>query len=105
MGLFDLFKPKDNDKQLLMDLIAHNADMILKNEGRSREDAEYLAICLIIDDLSQRSNGLGGYQKMMSILQSDFPAHFDDVIPYVGWSAGKLHLNPTEQALRNRHAK
>ena len=35
MGLFDLFKPKDNDEQLLMDLIAHNADMILKNEGRS----------------------------------------------------------------------
>lgn len=106
MGLFGFFKPKDNGKQLLMDLMVHSADMIQKNEGRSRKDAEYLAISLIIDDLSRQSNGPKGYQKMMSILQTDFPAHFNDVITYVGWSTGKLQLNPqAEQALRNRHMK
>ena len=106
MGLFDLFKPENNGRQLLMGWIVHNADTIQKDEGRTRHDAEYLAICLIFDDLSQRPNGREGYQMMMSILQSDYPAHFNDVITYVGWATGKLHLNPeAEQALKNRHAK
>jgi hypothetical protein len=106
MGLFDFFKPKDNPRQRLLDLLTYNADMIQKNEGKSREDAEYLAFCLIIDDLQTRPNGRVGYQTMMDILQSDYPQHFNDVLLYVGWSNGKLHLKPeAEAALRARHAK
>ncbi len=60
MGLFDFLRAKNNTTQMLLDLIVYNADIIEKNEGKSRKDAEYLAICMIIDDLSQRPNGREG---------------------------------------------
>ncbi len=106
MGLFDFLKPRDDTKRMLLDLITHNADLIEKTERRSRGDAEYLAICLIIDDLSKRAGGRAGYQKMMAILQTDYPQHLNEVLLYVGGSIGKLHLTPeAESALRARHAK
>ncbi len=106
MGLFDFLKPKDDTKRMLLDLIKHNADIIEKTEHKSRGDAEYLAICLIIDDLSKRTGGRAGYQKMMEILDTDYPQHVNEVLLYVGWSIGKLHLTPeAEAALRARHGK
>ena len=106
MGLFDLFKQKKTGKQLLTDLIVHNADIIERNEGRSRKDAEYLAICMIIDDLRNRPNGRKGYLEIMEILRGTYQEHFNDVITYVGWSTGQLVFKPEgEEALRKRHTK
>ena len=106
MGMFDFLRPKGGKNPLLQDLIKHNADVIQKDEGKSRFEADYLAICLIIDDLSQRPNGRKGYQEMMAILQSEYPQHLNDVITYVGWSTGQLPLKPEyEEALKKRHAK
>ena len=67
MGLFGFLKSKNNSKELLLNLLSHNADMIQKSEGKSCNDAEYLAICLIIDDLQKRPNGRAGYRTMMNI--------------------------------------
>jgi hypothetical protein len=106
MGLFDFFKPKDNDGAMLADLLRHNADMIQNSEGKSRNEAEYLAACLIIDDLTKRPNGRVGYQQLMTILQNDYPHVLNDVITYVGWSTGKLVFKPEyDAAMRARHAK
>jgi hypothetical protein len=54
MGLFDLFKPKDKSRKLLLDMISYNADIIERDEGKPRSEAEYLAICLLIDDMQGR---------------------------------------------------
>ena len=40
----------DKGRKLLLDLINHNADIIEREESRTRIDAEYLAICMILDD-------------------------------------------------------
>jgi hypothetical protein len=73
MGLFDFPKPKTDSRKMLVDLLNHNAEMIQMSEGKSRDEAEYLAACLVIDDLSGRANGRVGYQQMMEILKSDYP--------------------------------
>jgi hypothetical protein len=106
MGLFDFLKPKDRNRQMLVELLTHNAEIIEKQEAKSHDEAVYLAACLIIDDLSTRPNGQAGYRQMMEILQSDYPEHFNDVITYVGWTTGKLHFKPEFEAkMRARHAK
>jgi hypothetical protein len=106
MSFFDFLKPKDDSRKMLTDLLSHNADVIQKTEGKPRGEAEYLASCMIIDDLMKRENGRVGYQQMMEILQNDYPQHLNDVITYVGWSTGKLHFKPEYEAqMRARHAK
>lgn len=105
-GLFNLGEPKDDGRATLADLLSHNADRIQSSEGKSRDESEYLAACLIIDDLSKRANGRVGYQQMMDILQNDYPQIFNDVITYVGWSTGKLIFKPEyDAAMRARHGK
>jgi len=106
MDLFNLFKPRDKSQKRLKDLIIYNADIIQKTEGKSRKDSEYLAICMIIDDLSKRPRGSDGYQKIMEILSRNYHEHLGDVMTYVGWSTGRLQLKPeAEDALRKRHAR
>jgi hypothetical protein len=106
MGLFDFLKPKDKSRQLLMDAIAYNADIIQRDEGKNRSDAEYLAICLLVDDLGKRPNGREGYQKLMDILANEYRPHLNDIITYVAWSTGKIILKPEfEAAMRARHAR
>jgi hypothetical protein len=88
------------------ELLTYNAEMIEKQEGKSHDEALYLAACLMIDDLSTRPNGKVGYQRLMEILQSDYPQHVNDIITYVGWSTGILHFKPEYEAeMRARHAK
>lgn len=41
---------QDKSRATLLDLIEHNAEVIQCSEGRTRKDAEYLAICLVLDD-------------------------------------------------------
>ena len=106
MGLFDFIKPKDKGRLLLLDAISHNADIIERTEGKARAEAEYLAICLLIDDLSTRPNGRKGYLLVMDILQNEHRIHLNDVLTYVGWSTGKLVFKPEfEAAMRERHSK
>jgi hypothetical protein len=104
MKIFGFGKTK-SQKQLA-DMIAHNADIIQRTEGKSRKDAEYLSICTLLDDLSQRSNGSTGWRETMALVQADYPQHLNDVMTYVGWSSGQLKLNSeAEAALKKRHAK
>lgn len=105
MGVIDsLFQNKDH--ALLLDLIRHNADVIQRSEGRTRKDAEYLAICLALDDLAQRENGQEGHKKVMEILQSEFSEHQSDVMVYLAYTRMDLPLKPdAEAALQARHRR
>jgi hypothetical protein len=105
MGLFtSLFGNKD--KKMLQDLIDHNADMIEKDERRTRHDAEYLAICLVLDDLAKRPNGIKGHRIIMDMLSNEYSQHHNDVITYLAVSHGKIILKPeAEEVLRKRHQK
>jgi hypothetical protein len=106
MGLFDLFKPKDKSRRLLLDSIAHNAEIIERDEGKSRSEAEYLAICRIIDDLRRRPNGREGYPKVMDILKNEHQRHLNEVVTYVAWATGQFAFKPEFDALmRARHSK
>ncbi|MFZ1989934.1 MAG: hypothetical protein WAW96_09200 [Alphaproteobacteria bacterium] len=106
MGLLDILKLGDRDRQMLAEHIDYNAGIIQKNEGKSRKDAEYLAICLVLDDLQSRPNGKPGYLKVMSLLKGPLHEHLNDVMTYLMWSNGRIHLKPdAEAALRARHAK
>ena len=74
--------------------------------ARAVTNAEYLAVCLLIDDLSKRENGREAYQKVMDILQKEYHQHLSDVITYVAWTTGKIVLKPeAEAAMRARHAR
>lgn len=105
MGLFDsLFGNKE--KKLLRELIEHNADMIEKDEGRTRHDAEYLSICLVLDDLATRPHGVKGHKIIMDMLSNEYSHHHNDVITYLAVSRGKIKLKPeAEEALMKRHQK
>lgn len=106
MGFFDLFKTGAKTGHSLAELVEHNAKIIQRDEGRSRKDAQYLAICLVIDDLKGRSNGQKGIQEIMTLLQGVFREHQNDVMTYLAWTSGEIVLKPdAERALRDRHAK
>lgn len=56
MGFLDsIFGSKA--RRFMLELIEHNADMIENDEKRTRADAEYLALCLVLDNLATRPNG------------------------------------------------
>lgn len=82
MGFLDsLFGNKD--RRLLLELIEHNADMIEINEKRTRADAEYLALCSVLNDLATRPNGQEGHKLVMDILLNEYSQHHNDVITYL----------------------
>ncbi|GJQ58445.1 MAG: hypothetical protein D8M57_14550 [Candidatus Scalindua sp. AMX11] len=105
MGFLDsLFGKKD--KKMLLELVEHNADMIEKDEGRTRTDAEYLSICLVLDDLATRPNGNKGYKIIMDMLQNEYSQHHNDVFTYLAVKSGKIKLKPeADEALMKRHQK
>lgn len=91
--------------KMLVDIIEYNAGLIEKNEGKPKSEAEYLAICVLLDDLSTRPMGEKGYQIVMKrILPVKYPQHNNDVRLYLGWKRGLLHLKPeVERELLQRH--
>jgi hypothetical protein len=103
MGIFSkLFV--DKDREMLLGMINHNADIIVKDEGRSRIDAEYLSICLILDDLATRENGQKGQRLIMDMLLKEFAQHHNDVMTYLAVKSGAIKLKPEfEQQLIERH--
>ena len=105
MRLFDsLFG--DKQRSLLLELIEHNADIIERDEGRSRPDAEYLAICLILDDLATKPNGQEGHKKVMDILGKEHAQHQSDVMTYLAVTYMHVPLKPDAQrALEERHRR
>ena len=103
MGLItSLFGNKD--RKQLIDLIKFNADIIEKPEKRTRHDSEYLAICLLLDDLQTRPNGRKGYLIVMDMLLKEYSQHHSDVITYLGVQTGVFHLTPeAEEQMAKRH--
>ncbi len=96
----------DKNRKLLLEMIEHNADIIERDEKRSRVDAEYLSICLVLDDLSSRPNGKVGHQAVMDILTKEYSQHHNDVMTYLAVESGMIKLKPeAEEQLIERHRK
>ncbi len=101
-----LFGTNSKERDLLLGMIQYNADIIERNEKRSRKDAEYLAICLVLDDLATRQNGQSGHKTVMDILSGEYAQHHNDVITYLAVKSGAIKLKPEfEQQLIARHKK
>ncbi len=108
MGLLQaLFGVANNkDRKLLLGMIQHNAEIIERDEKRSRFDAEYLAICLVLDDLAIRPNGQSGHKIVMDMLLNEYAQHHNDVMTYLAVKNGMIKLKPEfEQKLMERHRK
>lgn len=105
MGIFgSLFGNKG--RNLLLGTIRHNADIIERDEKRSRKDAEYLAICLVLDDLAKRPNSQSAHRIVMDILLREYSEHHSDVMTYLAMKSGKVKLKPEfEQQILKRHRK
>lgn len=73
MGLFGFGRSKS--EKLLAEMIVHNAEYIQRTEGRSRKDAEYLAICTLLNDLSRRPNGEQGCRDVMTLVHRNYRVH------------------------------
>ena len=102
MGFFNsLFG--DRQKKELLDLIQHNTDMIMKKEGRTRHDAEYITICYILNDLADRTNGSKGREIIMEMLLNEYSQHHSDVMTYLAVTSGQITLSPeAEEAFIKR---
>jgi len=105
MGVFSkLFG--DKEREMLLGMIRHNADMIIEDEGKSKNDAEYISICMLLDDLTTRENGHKGQRLVMDILLKEYVQHHNDVITYLAVKSGVIKLKPeAEQQLTERHKK
>ena len=94
------------EREMLLRVIQHNADIIEREEKRSRKDAEYLAICLVLDDLATRPNGQNGHKTVMDILSNEYAQHRNDVITYLAVQSGAIKLKPEfEQQMIERLKK
>jgi len=96
----------DKDRESLLEMIRYNADMIRKKEGRSQADAEYLSICMFLDDLATKENGLKGHRLIMNMLLKEFSEHHNDVMTYLALQTGTIKLKPEFEAkIIERHRK
>lgn len=91
-------------RRSMLDLIRQNADRIQHTEGRTRKDAEYLAICVLVDDLATRPNGATGHRLVMDILTKEYHEHHNEVLTYIAIKSGVIKLKPdAEQRWIERH--
>ena len=93
-------------RSIFLESIQHNTDIIERDENRTRNDAEYLAICIVLDDLAGRTNGQAGYRLVMDMLSKKYSQHQMDVVTYLAAKSGQIVLKPeAEQRLIERHRK
>lgn len=103
MSIFDLIFG-NKDRKNMLGHIEHNANLIENDESRTRLDAEYLSICLILDDLANRPDGKKGHQLVMEILSKEYSQHHNHVMTYLAVQSGIITLKPdAEAALMKRH--
>ncbi len=90
---------------MLLDSIIYNRDIIEKTEKKTKREAEYLAICALLDDLHKRPKGDQGRVSVIQLVQNYFPHHFNDVLTYISWKTGLFAFKPEfEEKLIARHA-
>jgi hypothetical protein len=78
----------DKGKNLLRDIIEFNADLIEKDEGKSRLEAEYRSICLLLDDLYKRLHSKNDRLTVMDMLKNEYSHHHNDVLAYLAVKYG-----------------
>ena len=106
MRLFDILRANDDVRRRLVQTILLNAYIIQKTESKSRQEAEYLAICTLLDSLRTQKGGENARNILMAIVKKAYPQHLRDVLEFSGWRSGERKLGPQEEAaMERRHAK
>jgi len=78
----------DKGKEMLRDIIEYAADMIEQDEGKSRMEAEFRSICLLMDDLYKRLHGKEDRLTVMDLLKEEYSHHHNDVLDYLAVKYG-----------------
>ena len=106
MRLFDIIRAKDNVRRRLVQTIRLNTYIIQKTESKSCREAEYLAICTLLDSLRTQTGGENARDILIAIVKRAYPQHLQDVLEFSGWRSGERKLGPQEEAaMERRHAK
>ncbi|MBQ8458809.1 hypothetical protein IJ541_01760 [bacterium] len=105
----NIFPIIENYKEDDFDFIEHialNAKHIVEEEGKDRNEALYLTICMFYDDLTQKGsqNGIKELMKIVNIIYTDL---LNDVMTYVAWKyQPQLVFKPEfDEYMRKRHSK
>jgi hypothetical protein len=93
MGLLKSIFGK-NDRKDLFDLIEHKTEKMVKNEGKSKNRAEYLAICDVLDGLESCSDRLKKHMVILDMVNKEYSYHYVDVMTYLAIKSGKINLQP-----------
>ena len=94
-----------NDRKDLFDLIEHKTETMVKNEGKSKNRAEYLAICDVLGGLESRSDRLKKHMVILDLVNKEYSHHYVDVMTYLAIKSGKISLQPEVEEVYMRHQK
>jgi hypothetical protein len=78
----------DKGKEMLRDIIEYVADIIEQDESKSRTEAEFQSICMLLDDLYKRVHGNTDRLKVMDMIKDEYSHHHDDVLDYLAVKYG-----------------
>lgn len=87
MSFSDTFDD-NKGKDMLRDIIEYTADMIEQDEGKSRKEAEFRSICLLLDDLYNRLHAKIDRMVVMDMLKDEYSHHHNDVLAYLAVKYG-----------------
>lgn len=91
------------DKKVLCKLIEDKAERMVENEEKPQREAEYLAICMVLDDLASNSDRQK-HKLVVDMVKEEYPQHYVDVMTYLAIKSGKITLQPeVEEVFMHRH--
>jgi hypothetical protein len=92
--------------KLISKQIKHDTNVIKKNDKRTKEDSEYLAICNLLDNIENSPDRQKKHKIVMDILLKKYPQHHSDVTIYLAVKTGVTKLTPkAKKMFNNRHQK
>ena len=92
-SILDKYPQLDEDARVALAAIEFTGKNILKNKKVSQLDAEYMAICQLLDGISEDGHGKKGTQIITNVVEKAYPQHARDMMTYLDWRNGKLALN------------
>jgi len=76
----------------------------METEHKTRPEAEYLAICSIVDELNEPPRPMARAEAFIRLMATRYPAHRDEVMIYMAWKSGVIEIGPDRRkAVIARH--
>ena len=88
----------------LAELLQARAAQLIGAEGKTRPEAEYLAICSIVDDLQRRPRPIARAQAFITLMTTRYADHRDEIMIYMAWKSDVIEIGPDRRkAMLGRH--